>query len=153
MLSRKQYALLTVLCTSYFAHCQYATLAKCPTNCVCNYDSLSVSCSADGQSLIANSSELNSSIVERLDYRQFLVCRLEKEHISSLNHLRELSIVRCSVTDIANAAFVNNAYLERIDLSQNLLTALNQVMFEIFPVNRIENISIRLIICAAFGQR
>ena len=120
----------------------------CPDTCFCDFDSSLMSCggnsgdngnSSDIPAVLLDAAAVDDvrNIIQRLDYRDLNVPRLEKHHLRYFAALSEFSLVRCHVVDIENAAFVNTRRIERIDLSQNLLTALNQVLIlSMYPKNQ-----------------
>ena len=107
----------------------------CPATCFCDSASFLISCTGaeDGnnsadvipQALMVPNKDV--ARVQRLDYRDLMIPKLMSDHVRYFLQLTELSVVQCHVTHLEDAVFVNNSLVERVDLSQNLLSTLNKV--------------------------
>ena len=102
-------------------------VGQCPGFCFCDADWALVSCTCDVDTLVPDSSIL-APLVQRLDYRNLIVPRLQHLHVQHLSRLRELSLVRCHLNQISDGTFRDSAHIERLDLSQNQITTLGQVI-------------------------
>jgi len=125
------------LCAVFAVGSGHQQQKQCPTTCFCDFKLSLISCSSSQEgnkssipaALLHPNTGDDIHLVRRLDYRDLAVPRLVSGHVQHFVLLTELGMVRCGVADIENATFVNNRQMERIDLSQNLLTKLTQEMF------------------------
>ena len=102
---------------------------ECPDFCFCQPGWSAVSCTGvDTKTPAPDIVGVLGRTVQRLDFRNLLLPQLSGAQLRNVSRLRELSLVRCQLSRINDGAFRDSAALERLDLSQNLLTSLSQVL-------------------------
>ncbi|KAI1292659.1 Leucine-rich repeat-containing protein 15 [Halotydeus destructor] len=101
---------------------------QCPSWCYCDKASSYVSCVAESRALNLSWPPISRTVV-RLEVKNVQFEQFTFAMVSALDKLQELKFTQSTLRTIQNSSFLNNVRLERLDLSDNLLTNLNGETF------------------------